>query len=70
MSLRAFAGRPSICSGAMYGAVPSHVPGAVSEAAVSPSSADAPVAELFARPKSNSFTPDGVSITLFGFRSR
>ena len=78
MSLRASASLPSSCSGAMYWKVPSTVPRSVSGwlACISVASRDTPddtsrpAAWNFARPKSRSLTPDFVSMTLPGLRSR
>ena len=68
---------PSSCSGDMYWKVPRIVPSCVRFCAVASSvgSDVAPEAGVaaaipFASPKSSSFTPDFVSITLPGFRSR
>ncbi len=77
-SLRASASLPSSCSGAMYWNVPRTVPRSVSGwlACISvarretPDETSRPAAWNFARPKSSSFTPDFVSMTLPGFRSR
>jgi len=78
MSLRASASFPSSCSGDMYWKVPMIVPRSVSregaadvgrdEEASPPDSAAG--ASDRARPKSRSLTPDRVSMTLPGFRSR
>ena len=75
MSVRTSASCPSICSGAMYGSVPSRVPWPVSglsavASADSALGAPAPSVRSLARPKSSSLTPDFVSITFWGFRSR
>ena len=76
MSVRASASLPSSCSGAMYWNVPRIVPscvrfcaGATVGSAVKPDVCDAGPMAL-ASPKSRSFTPDFVSMTLPGFRSR
>ena len=75
-SLRASAALPSSCSGAMYCSVPTMAPARVIGAsAVAVFSSEAPppgkaVAMARARPKSSSFTPDFVTMTLPGLRSR
>ncbi len=75
MSVRASAGCPSSCSGAMYWNVPTIVPCSVSGLAsvwsddCAGTTAD-PSPGRAARPKSRSLTPPRVSITLPGFRSR
>ncbi len=82
MSARASASSPSTISGAMYVNVPRIVPCIVSGVvmvagdvidviigAAGVLAVPAP-ATIFARPKSRSLTPAGVSITLPGFRSR
>ena len=74
MSVRASASAPSSCSGAMYWNVPRIVPAVVSGfasvgSAVEPETAPSPAPER-ARPKSRSFAPVFVSITLPGLRSR
>ena len=72
MSLRRSAGRPSICSGAMYWTVPSTVPAAVTGCSV----VSVIVASVrrasgvFARPKSSSIAPLFVSMMLPGLMSR
>ena len=73
MSVRASASRPSSCSGDMYWNVPTIVPSCVSGFATVAS--EAPMLSLipvpvFARPKSSSFAPVFVNMTLPGFRSR
>ena len=76
MSVRASASLPSSCSGAMYWNVPRIVPSAVIGVACvgiaeSPESTAGVVAPRhLASPKSRSFAPDFVSMTLPGFRSR
>ena len=76
MSLRASASLPSSCSGAMYWNVPRIVPCSVSAARHLGRERRGRgrdftgAAAVFARPKSRSFTPDFVSMTLPGFRSR
>ena len=80
MSERASASPPSSCSGDMYWNVPEDRARARSAAALACASVamtDAPetgrapaAASGFARPKSSSFTPVFVSMTLPGFRSR
>ena len=78
MSVRASASLPSSCSGAMYWNVPRIVPFLRQVARPAPEHGrqrrHAPSctggAIAFASPKSSSFTPDFVSITLPGFRSR
>jgi hypothetical protein len=73
MSDRASASLPSSCSGAMYWKVPRIAPSCVRfcwvGSAVRLDGAGAG-AIAFASPKSSSFTPVFVSITLPGFRSR
>ena len=75
-SVRASDGLPSSCSGAMYWRVPRIVPSAVTGAGVvavltsEKAGADESGAMVRARPKSSSLSPDFVSITLPGFRSR
>ena len=74
-SVRASASRPSICSGAMYWKVPRIVPAAVTPAAGVVGIIDKPLtattgALVFASPKSSSFAPAFVSMTLPGLRSR
>src|SRR5215470_8233621 len=84
MSLRASASLPPNCSGAMYCTVPTNAPEVVSgdcglgedivmaaenEGAEVPD-VDALATTGLARPKSSSFAPVFVSITLPGFRSR
>ena len=69
MSVRASTTRCSICSGAMYAGVPARTLSWVrvrSSLAVPPPSAG----RSLASPKSSSFAPDRVSITLPGLRSR
>ncbi len=75
MSVRASTSVPSNCSGAMYCNVPTIAPSAVNGSfAVRSSESDtfAGVASCFsfAKPKSSSFVPDLVSMTLPGLRSR
>lgn len=75
MSVRASASFPSSCSGAMYGTVPRTTPSSVMlprDSVGSDVSIDEEAAgsARFARPKSRSFTPDFVSMTLAGFKSR
>ncbi len=73
MSDRASASFPSSCSGAMYWKVPRIVPSWVSPCWVGSDvrlAFSAGGAITLASPKSRSFTPDFVSITLPGFRSR
>ena len=75
MSLRASASLPSSCSGAMYWNVPTIAPSAVSGAATvggdrGRRAATRPAAPSRARPKSSSFAPARVSMTLPGLRSR
>ena len=77
MSVRPSASRPSSCSGAMYWNVPRIVPSCVRLFGMLPSAVGSDVtadctggAIAFANPKSSSFTPDFVIITLPGFRSR
>ena len=74
MSLRASAGRPASCSGAMYCTVPAIAPCAVIGGALRRRrrrrSSATTARPTLARPKSSSFTPDFVIITLAGFRSR
>ena len=74
MSVRASASLPSSCSGAMYWNVPTIMPSTVSLAlaAVISVKAEAKGAgpESLARPKSMSFAPALVSMTLEGLRSR
>jgi len=65
---------PSICSGAMYCNVPRIVPSAVAALFIVGSCDSGMTGDTscfsFAKPKSNSFVPDFVSMTLPGFRSR
>ena len=75
--VRASASLPSSCSGAMYWNVPRIVPSAVSGASVGRQTADTERtlagrrgAVTCASPKSSSFTPAFVSMTLPGLRSR
>ena len=79
MSERESASPPASCSGAMYWSVPRTVPRAVSGSLSctrvgmldAPEIGRAPaVTSDLASPKSSSFTPDFVSMTLPGFRSR
>ena len=74
MSLRASASRPSSCSGAMYCSVPKISPRSVSGAEAVSCAAGSTMPWLaacsFARPKSRSFGPVPVSMTLLGLRSR
>ena len=77
MSLRPSTSRPSSCSGDMYWNVPRIVPSCVSGARpacvgteVSPSPFPEGEGIALASPKSSSLTPDFVSMTLPGFRSR
>ena len=77
MSVRASASLPSSCSGAMYWNVPRIVPSCVRFCGLLPITVGSDVtadctggAIAFASPKSSSFTPDFVIITLPGFRSR
>ncbi len=78
MSVRASASFPSSCSGAMYWNVPRIVPSAVRLAGTGcvgrvvsePRALRPSGATTFANPKSRSFTPDFVSMTFPGFRSR
>ncbi len=74
MSVRASTGFPSSCSGDMYDSVPTMTPSRVTSGAdVCAEVTSSPVISGeagFARPKSSSFTPDFVSMTLAGFRSR
>ena len=74
MSLRASASRPMSCSGAMYGNVPSTAPTAVSGGAAPGETVDSASRSgldwCFERPKSSSFAPSFVNITLPGLRSR
>ena len=71
-SVRASSDRPSSCSGAMYCSVPTRAPSAV--IGVSPGGRVSAVTVCStgdrARPKSSSFAPLRVSMTLAGFRSR
>ena len=72
MSLRASAGRPRNCSGAMYASVPATTPASVSDCRdlVVPS-AGSSLARRFARPKSSAFTsPSGVTTTFALLKSR
>ncbi len=69
MSDRGSSGRPSICSGDMYGIVPSTVPSLVCAIVSSVPAPDK--SATFARPKSRILMrPLRVTITLAGFRSR
>ena len=72
MSVRASASLPSSCSGAMYWKVPRIVPSCVSPccvgSAVRLALGSLPAPSALARPKSSSFTPDFVSITLAGLQ--
>jgi len=68
MSLRTSASLPARSSGAMYRIVPTIFPSSVSCCAVASTGDDS--TRCFARPKSSSFTPDFVSITFDGFKSR
>ncbi len=69
MSERGSSGRPSICSGDMYGIVPSTVPSLVCAIVSSVPAPDR--SAIFARPKSRILMrPLRVTITLAGFRSR
>ena len=74
MSVRASAGFPSSCSGAMYCSVPRIVPRPVSEglafAAALILTTPPTAGRSFASPKSRSFVPTVVSMTLPGFKSR
>ncbi len=77
MSDRASASRPSSCSGAMYWNVPRIVPSCVRFCGVPIAvgtevapGCDCAAASPLASPKSSSLTPDRVSITLPGFKSR
>jgi hypothetical protein len=73
MSVRASASAPSSCSGAMYWKVPRIVPSVVSGRAsvgISVSPFTGAASETCASPKSSSFAPDFVRMTLPGFRSR
>ncbi len=74
MSLRASASPPSSCSGAMYCSVPRISPRSVSGPATVSRAAGSRMPWLaacsFARPKSSSFGPPLVSMTLPGLRSR
>ena len=77
MSVRPSASRPSSCSGAMYWNVPRIVPSCVRLFGMLPSAVGSDVtadctggAIALASPKSSSFTPDFVIITLPGFKSR
>ena len=75
MSVRASASLPSSCSGAMYWNVPRIVPSRVTFGAPATVGPDVRAdcgcagAIALASPKSSSFTPDFVSITLPGFKS-
>ncbi len=73
-SLRASASLPSSCSGDMYWNVPTIVPSAVSGCVTVGDCDNASIAgassNARARPKSISFAPPFVSMTLAGFRSR
>src|SRR5450759_5130509 len=77
MSVRASASFPSSCSGAMYWNVPRMVPlsvrcwpGPASVGKVETPPGEGLGVRALARPKSRSFTPDFVNITLPGFKSR
>ena len=70
MSVRGSSGSPSICSGDMYGIVPTIMPAFVRGATVSLSSRRPGSADR-ARPKSSTFTrPSSETMTLAGLRSR
>ena len=68
-SVRTSTGSPRSCSGDMYGTVPNTSPVLVS-AAISAACWEPPAVRNCARPKSRSFTPVDVIMTLPGFRSR
>ena len=74
MSVRASTGFPSSCSGDMYDSVPTMTPSRVTSGAEVCAEVTSPPDRKgetdFARPKSSSFAPDFVSMTLAGFKSR
>ena len=77
MSARASGSLPSSCSGDMYGTVPTRLPSVVSgpscvgsALSAEPDGGSLRTGRSLARPKSSSFVPDFVIMTLPGFRSR